>query len=185
MYIPIFPHKVATVLAAAIFTITAILLGYAALGIVPAFVFTFGYLGGLLIWLFVTYETPFKNISLPYFVTLALFLVHKIEEREKDFFPALSELTGVPVPDSTSWQAILLYAIAGFWLLIPLLLWKRYKFGYYLAWTFFASMGITELAHFAFPLFRDQPYSYFPGMWSVIPLAPATWWGMWRLVKIN
>lgn len=180
---PIFPKRSATIIVAILFSITAIYLGYAALGIVPAFIFTFGYVGGLLIWLFATNEVPFRRIALPYFVTLALFVVHKIEERERDFFPALSELTGVPVPDATSWQAILLYAIARVWLLIPLLIWKRYKFGYYLAWTFFASMGIVELAHFVFPLFRDQPYGYFPGMWSVIGLAPAAWWGMYKLGK--
>lgn len=183
MYIPIYPKRLVTIIVATLFTITAILLGYIALGILPAFIFTFGYLGGLLIWLFATNETSFKRIALPYFVTLCLFIVHKIEEREKDFFPALSELTGVPVPNVTSWQAISLLAIASAWLLIPFLIWKRYMFGYYLAWTFFASMGITELAHFAFPLLRDQPYGYFPGMWSVIPLAPAAWWGMYKLVK--
>lgn len=183
MYMPIFPKRFATIIVATLFSITAVFLGYAALGIVPAFIFTFGYVGGLLIWLFADNEVSFKRIALPYFVTLALFVVHKIEEREKDFFPALSELTGVPVPDATSWQAILLYAIACVWLLIPLLVWKQYMFGYYLAWTFFASMGIVELAHFAFPLFREQPYGYFPGMWSVIGLAPAAWWGMYKLGK--
>jgi hypothetical protein len=74
---------------------------------------------------------------------------------------------GVPVPDVTSLPAILLYGIAGICLLIPLLVWKQHAFGYYLAWTFFAAMGITELAHFIFSLFKEQPYCYFPGMWRL------------------
>lgn len=182
MYMPIDPKRPFAIIEAILFTVTAIFIGYMALGIIPAFLFMFGYIGGLMIWLFATNETPFRKIALPYCVTLALFIVHKIEEREMGFFPALSKLTGVPVPDPTSWQAILLYAVGCAWLLIPLLIWKRSMFGYFLAWTFFASMGLTELAHFAFPLFKNGPYSYFPGMWSVIGLAPAAWWGMYKLV---
>jgi hypothetical protein len=173
--------KPGIIILASLFTTTAIVLGYVALGFWPAFIFTFGYLGGLIIWLLAPMKALFKQIAIAYFLTLALFVVHKIEERERDFFPALSEITGVPMPDATSLPAILLYSIASVWLLIPLLLWKKLSFGYYLAWTFFASMGITELAHFVFPLFRDQPYGYFPGMWSVIPLAPVAWYGMWCL----
>ena len=182
MYIPIDPKRPFAIIEATLFTVTAIFLGYAALGLLPAFIFTFGYAGGFLIWVFAKNETPFRKIVLPYFVTLALFIVHKIEEREMGFFPALSKLTGVPVPDPTSIQAVLLYAIACVWLLIPLLIWKRSMFGYYLAWTFFASMGVTELAHFVLPLLRHEPYGYFPGMWSVIGLAPAAWWGMYKLI---
>ncbi len=179
---PVFPRKSVTIISAVLFSVIAIYLGYAALGIIPAFIFTFGYAGGFLIWLFVEKEVSFKRIAAPYFVTLSLFVVHKIEERKMDFFPALSELTGVPVPEATSWQALSLYTIAFAWLLIPLLIYKRFLFGYYLAWTFFASMGITELAHFVFPFFRDESYGYFPGMWSVILLAPAAWWGMYKLI---
>lgn len=175
--------KNSQILIALGFSIAAITTGYIALGLWPAFIFTFGYLGGFILWLFMPMKASFKQISVAYFLTLALFVVHKIEERECNFFPALSKLTGVPVPEATSVPAILLYGIASLWLLIPFLIWKKYTFGYYLAWTFFASMGITELAHFVFPLFRDQPYGYFPGMWSVIPLAPVAWYGMWCLSR--
>ncbi|MGG7034944.1 MAG: hypothetical protein ACI7YS_07085 [Flavobacterium sp.] len=178
---PISEKKPVVILLAILFTISAITIGYIALGFWPAFIFTFGYLGGLIIWLFMPMKVSFKQIAAGYFVTLALFVVHKFEEREYGFFPALSEITGVPVPEASSLPAILLYIIAAIWLFIPLFIWKRYAFGYYLAWTFFASMGITELAHFVFPLFRNQPYGYFPGMWSVIGLAPAAWFGMWCL----
>jgi hypothetical protein len=172
-----------TICVAVIFTATAITLGYIALGIVPAFIFTFGYLGGLVIWLCTNTKVSFRHIAWPYVITLACFVLHKIEERKMGFFPALSELTGVPVPEATSVPAILLYTIAVVWLVIPILVWKRYEFGYFLTWTFFASMGITELAHFVFPFFTGNAYGYFPGMWSVIILAPAAWWGMYKLLK--
>lgn len=51
-------------------------------------------------------------------------------------------------------------------LLVPILMKRGYQFGQYLAWTFFAAMGITELAHFIFPFFTGEPYQYFPA-WRV------------------
>ena len=174
-----------TEIIATVFTFAAIFLGYEALGLVTAFLFTFGYFGGLVIWLLTSSQPSVKSIAIPYFLTLAFFVMHKIEEREMDFFPALSKITHVPIPDSSSWQAIALYGIACFWLIIPLLIWKKWALGYFLTWTFFASMGITELAHFVLPLFREEPYGYFPGMWSVIGLTPLAWWGMYKLSKSN
>ena len=100
-----------------------------------------------------------------------------------NFFSELSKITGVPVPDTDSVGVYLLYTAAGAWLLIPLLVSRGYEFGYYLAWTFFTSMGVIELAHFVFPFFTDKSYGYFPGMASVVVLAPAAWWGMSRLCK--
>jgi hypothetical protein len=169
------------VLAAVTFTLAVLTLGYVLLGLLPMFLFAFGFLGGLIIWLFVPTDSPFQAIRAPYFLTLALFVVHKLEERFLDFFPALSQITGVPMPESGSVLAILLYAFAATWLLIPWLVGRSHQFGYYLAWTFFTSMGVTELAHFVFPLFVGGSYGYFPGMASTVVLAPVAWWGMWRL----
>lgn len=168
---------------AIVYTIVMVALGYNAVGLLPAFVFTFGYVGGLLLWSLIQGYVPFQKIRLIYFVVLVLFVVHKIEERQMGFFAALSTITKVPVPASTSPAAILLYAGAMVWLLIPFLVKKQSAFGYYLCWTFFAAMGISELAHFVFPFFSDKSYGYFPGMWSVIPLAPAAWYGMYLLYK--
>lgn len=166
---------------AVVFTVSVLVVGYTLLGIVPAFLFAFGYLGGLILWFLFPTNASFGLIRWPYFLTLALFIVHKWEEREYDFFPALSKLTGVPVPEVGSFWAVVLYAFAAVWLCIPWLVKRSHPLGYYLAWTFFAAMGITELAHFIFPLFRDERYGYFPGMGSVVFLAPAAWWGLWRL----
>ena len=77
--------------------------------------------------------------------------------------------------------AILLYAFAVAWLRIPFLVKHAHPFGYYLAWTVFVAMGISESTHFAFPLLTTQPYGFFPGMASVVFLSPADWWGIWRL----
>lgn len=153
------------------------------LGTLPMLLFTSGFLGGFILWLIVPTNASFDTIRVPYFLTLGLFVLHKIEERKMDFFPRLSEITGVPLPETDSPLVYLLYTLAGAWLLIPYLIKHHNSFGYYLAWTFFTSMGVIELAHFLFPFFIKGPYSYFPGMVSVIPLAPAAWWGLWRLSR--
>ena len=43
--------------------------------------------------------------------------------------------------------------------------------------------GVIELAHFIFPFFAPEPYGYFPGMVTLVPLAPVAWLGMWRLLS--
>jgi hypothetical protein len=164
--------------SAAVFTAAVVALGYVLLGFIPMALFALGFVGGLLFWIFIPAEVPFAAIRVPYLLCLALFVLHKLEERYLDFFPALSRLTGVPVPGEGSPPAVLLYAFAGAWLLIPWLVGRKHAFGYFLAWTFFASMGITELAHFVFPFFTGSPYGYFPGMASALLLAPLAWWGM-------
>lgn len=175
--------QASTIVCAFVFTVSVILLGYIMLGLLPAFLFTFGFLGGFILWLLIPVQPSFQSIKLPFFITLAFFVLHKFEERYMNFFPRLSEITGVPVPDTDSPLVYLLYALACAWLFIPFLVKRGYDFGTYLTWTFFTAMGVTELAHFVFPFFKDGPYGYFPGMASVVLLAPAAWWGTYRLMQ--
>ena len=166
---------------AGLLTVAILVVGYVALGWWLMLLFAFGFVGGFFLWLLFPAAVSFRAIRGPYFAALGLFVVHKWEERHFDFFPALARLTGVPPPESGSALAVLLYAFAGAWLLVPLLVGRANPFGYYLARTLFTSMGVTELAHFVFPFFTAGPYSYFPGMGSVVGLAPVAWWGIWRL----
>jgi len=176
-------RNIIQITSAVVFTVAVLVLGYVLLGLLPMILFAFGFLGGFILWLFIPINASFASIKVPYFLTLAFFVLHKAEERYFDFFPALARITGKPVPDSGSILAILLYALAGAWLLIPFLVGRHSQFGYYLAWTFFTSMGVIELAHFFFPFFTPEPYGYFPGMATVVPLAPVAWFGLWRLAR--
>ncbi len=172
------------IISAFLFTVAILVLGYISFGIWPTVIFMSGFLGGFILWLLIPVNPIWANVKVPFWITFLLFIVHRIEEKVKGFFAALSDLTNVPVPEITSLPIILLVlASVGAWLAIPILVRKGYAFGSYLAWTFFAAMGITELAHFLFPLFTHKPYGYFPGMLSVIVLAPAAWWGIWRLTR--
>lgn len=168
-----------------LFTIGLLAVGYFSFGIWTTIIFASGFLGGFILWLFVPSNAPFTAIKIPYWLTFAFFIfLHRVEEYMSKFQEELSKITGNPIPDISSPALIILVlASVGGWLLIPYLIKHNYAFGYYLAWTFFAAMGITELAHFIFPFFLDKPYGYFPGMASVIILAPTAWWGMWRLAR--
>ena len=165
------------------FSLAVPILGYVLLGWIPALLFTPGFIGGFLLWILFPISAPFSQLKFPYFITLILYIFHKWEERHFDFFGELSKLTGVAVPSTNSLPVYLLYLFAAAWLLIPILVSRRYAFGYYLSWTFFTSMGVVELAHFGFPIFTGATYGYFPGMGSVILLAPAAWWGVWRMTR--
>lgn len=133
-------------------TVTVLVIGYLALGLLPAFLFSFGFVGGFVLWLAIPTSSPFQCLKLPYLLTLGAFILHKYEERHWDFFRALSRITGKEMPEPNSVLAVLLYASAATWLLVPWLVNRRHPWGYYLAWTFFTSMGVIELAHFVFPL---------------------------------
>lgn len=173
---------VATTAVAFVFSLAIPVIGYASFGLVPSSIFLVGYMGGFLLWTMVPDYAAFSSVKVPYAVTLLLFVVHRVDEYVSDFQVALSGITGVAVPDVASLPIIvLLIGSVLAWVLAPLLMKKGYAFGYYLMWTFLVSMGISELAHFVFPLFIKSGYGYFPGMASVVLLAPAAWFGMWKM----
>lgn len=174
-----------TGVAAAAVAVTAatLTLGYLAFGLFTSLIFTAGFLGGLLLWLAFSDRGSWPAIRWPYWLSLVLFIVHRVEEKQSGFFSMLASVTGVQTPDATSPAvvALLLLAVGG-WLLVPWLMRRGHPLGSYFAWTFLASMGVTELAHWlVFPFFVGL--RYVPGMWSVVLLAPAAWWGMWRLAR--
>lgn len=176
------PDPTSIVIGSAV-SAAALSLGYASFGIITTMIFAAGFIGGLFLWLALPSRGSWQDIKVPFWLALVLFAAHRVEENISGFFRKLSEITAEQTPSLTSPTLILLVLISvGCWLSIPVLMAKRYSIGSYFAWTFFASMGFTELAHIAvFPFFDSDPKLYFPGMASVIFLAPVAWWGMWRL----
>lgn len=172
---------------AALFTFGLLLAGYFSFGVWTTLIFAGGFAGGLVLWIFYPTIVEFKAIKWPYWLTLVCFIaLHRVEENVFKFQEKLSELTGNPVPELTDPALItLVLASVGGWLLIPFLAKKKSWIGTYLAWTFFASMGITELAHLVFPFIAFGEFNYFPGLVSIIPLVPLAWWGMSRIIACN
>lgn len=169
------------------YTAAVLGIGYAAFGLVTMLVFTAGFLGGLVLWLLLSTRGTWASIRGPFWLTVLLFLAHRVEEKQFGFFAMLSSVTGVPTPAVASPVVIGLVLLSvGGWLLVPWLMKLGKPLGDYFAWTFFASMGITELAHWAvFPFLQGPGVHAVPGMWSVLFLAPAAWFGMSRLHGIN
>ena len=161
-------------------------LGWIYLGPLYAALFLVGYGAGFLLWTLLPSRTPWSAIRLPYWLTLAAFLLlHKVEENRTEFFEVVSaKITKTAPPEvSVGLMVSLLILPIGAWLAVPYLVRRDNEFGRFLAWTFFASMGITELAHFLMPIWANETYGYFPGMASVFVLAPLAWWGMWRMAR--
>lgn len=171
---------------ALLFSLAIPTLGYIYLGTLYALLFLLGYGGGFVLWTLFSAKAPYASIKVPFWATfMAFLLLHKVEENVTGFFEVVSEkVTGDPVPDVTPLLTVALLVLpVGTWLATPFFIKRGYDFGYYLGWTFFVSMGVTELAHFVLPLLTNEPYGYFPGMASVLVLAPLAWWGMWRLAR--
>lgn len=181
------PRKSPVIIAAALaFTVMVPAIGYISFGSIPALLFFIGYISGFALWLMFPDRAAYGRIKILYWVTFALFLVHRVEEKVSDFFQTLADITGIPTPEIVSIPIIGLLIVSVLaWIAGPFLMKGGHAFGYYLVWTFFASMGITELAHFVIPLVIKWPKWYFPGMLSVLVLAPVAWIGIWRLSQKN
>jgi len=168
------------------YSATILTVGYIAFGFWTTVVFASGFLGGFVLWLFLPSFADFRRIKAPYWLAMAGFIVHRIEEKKMGFFGELAKLTKVPTPDAISVEVVILVFFSVFgWLAVPWVMKLNADLGRYLAFTFFTAMGITELAHFVFPFFTDKPYGYYPGMASVLILAPLGWWGIASLVKVH
>lgn len=173
-----------TIVSAVLFTALVLGLGFAAFGPWTSLIFSSGFVGGLGLWLAWPGPVADRDVRTPYIAALVLFGLHRVEERFSGFFEALAKLTGTPTPPILSWPVILLVAASvGAWLLVLPLLKRGRPFGAYLAWTFFTALGVTELFHFVFPVIAFGRLQYFPGMASVLVLAPVAWWGMSRLAQ--
>lgn len=175
----------ALITSAFLFSAIILVLGYISFGFWTMMIFSSGFLVGFFLWLIFPSNTPYARLRLPYWLAFLFFILHRVEEKTFGFFDFLSRITGVSTPEVSSWNVIALIALSvGSWLAVPWLLKRQSEFGYYLAWTFFTAMGVTELAHWiVFPFFTENTFTYIPGMISVIPLAPIAWWAMWRLYR--
>ena len=176
----------ATVIIAFIFSLLIPAIGFYYLGLLYAMLFLIGYMGGFLLWLLVSSHTPWTSLKKPYWLTILAFLfLHKVEENRMKFFEVVSEkITGGTVPEYSVGLIIgMLILPIGAWLIAPWLIKRGQELGYFAIWTLFVSMGITELAHFFLPFMIHEPYGYFPGMASVIVLAPLAWWGLYKLSR--
>lgn len=74
-------------------------------------VFAAGFAGGLLLWLALPTCGDWKDIRTPFWSTLVLFAVHRVEGEQSGFFAMLSKVTGVPAPEVTTAAVIALVVL--------------------------------------------------------------------------
>lgn len=172
---------------AAILTALVLLSSFWSLGFWTMVIVSAGFVGGFFLWLGFKSKANYDDLKWPFIFTFIAFVIHRVEEKVSGFFERLSEITDVSTPEILSVPVILTVGTSvGSWLSIPYLLKRDSEFGRYLIWTFFTSMGLTELAHiFVFPFVVREPFSYFPGMASVFLLSPLGWWGIYRMLKFK
>lgn len=175
----------ANISAAAILTALVLFSSFLSLGFWTMVIISAGFVGGFFLWLGFKSKARYSDLKWPFIFTFIAFAIHRVEEKVSGFFERLSEITDVSTPEILSVPVILMVVTSvGSWVSIPYLLNRDSEFGRYLVWTFFTSMGLTELAHiFVFPFIVREPFSYFPGMVSVFVLSPLAWWGFLRLIK--
>lgn len=68
-------------------------LGYWAFGLLTMFIVTAGFVGGLLLWLMWPTGGGWADVRVPYWVALALFVAHRVEEKQMAFFDFLATVT--------------------------------------------------------------------------------------------
>lgn len=177
------PIAVALVVLFATAITASAYLGYKSL--LFTFLFASPAIAGLVLWFAFPTRVTFTQIRVPYLLCIALFILHLTEERLTNYMPILFELTGSARPPKGSIYGTVLSLTLLTWIVGPFLLRRNYSVGIYFAWTFFAAMGIAEMAHFYYPFMRGGSYGYFPGMLTQVLLAPAAWWGMWRIAMAD
>ncbi len=172
---------------AAILTALVLLSSFWSLGFWTMVIISAGFVGGFFLWLGFKSKANYDDLKWPFIFTFMAFVIHRVEEKVSGFFERLSEITDVSTPEILSVPVILMVVTSvGSWLSIPYLLKRDSEFGRYLIWTFFTSMGLTELAHiFVFPFVVREPFSYFPGMASEFLLSPLGWLGIYRMLKFK
>ena len=142
---------------------------------------------GFVIWLRTTlWRPPSPAAVLPaYVLSLALFLLHVMEEYTFDFAGRIAAAAHVTWTQAQFVEVIVLLGPA-IWIAGVVGIYHRHPLGSFVIWFFFIGMILGEPAHLlVFPFLEGGRYHYFPGMWSaLLPMAPAAY-GIWRLVADN
>src|SRR5262245_60775599 len=137
------------------------------MGRLPALIFSIASVGGFLLWMATTYQTPVEpqKVIVPYLLTIVLFIMHVYEEYLTDFEVAITDITGFHVLER-NFLTVAAFVGPIIWLSGAILLLKRTQVGYYLLSFFFVAMTMAELSHFIFPFLENGTFHYVSGMYT-------------------
>jgi hypothetical protein len=147
--------RVLSVIAAAAFALTTMMLGYRKIGLPPVVIVGGSSVLALVMWIRYYLRKPLApDVILPLFLlTVAALEIHMAEEYLTGFGPAMSRLFDI---SWTERSFLIVFAFVGpaLYSLTALGLYYRVPFAGFLAWFIFIGPGVAEFTHFIFPLLR-------------------------------
>ena len=147
--------RILSVIAAAAFALTTMMLGYRKIGLPPVVIVGGSSVVALVMWIKYYLRKPLApDVILPVFLlTVAALEIHMAEEYLTGFGPAMSRLFDI---SWTERSFLIIFAFVGpaLYSLTALGLFYRVPFAGFLAWFIFIGPGVAEFTHFIFPLLR-------------------------------
>jgi hypothetical protein len=147
--------RMLSVMAAAAFALTTMVLGYRNIGLPPVVIVGGSSVIALVMWIKHYLRRPLApEVILPLFLlTVAALEIHMAEEYLTGFGPAMSRLFDI------SWTErgfLIVFAFVGpaLYSLTALGLFYRVPFAGFLAWFIFIGPGVAEFTHFIFPVLQ-------------------------------
>lgn len=151
-------------------------IGYLIVGF-PALLLSGAFIGGLVLWLTTTYQTPIpaSKVIVPYLVTVLVFLIHVYEEYLSHIEASLSAMSGFTV-SQMNFITIAAFAAPLIWISGAVMMLRGWQFGYFFASTFLFGMMFGEFSHFLFPFLEDGSFHYAAGMYTAVLPISAAWY---------
>jgi hypothetical protein len=147
--------RILSVIAAAAFALTTMMLGYRTIGLPPVVIVGGSSAVALVMWIKYYLRKPLApDVILPLFLlTVAALEIHMAEEYLTGFGPAMSRLFDI---SWTERSFLIVFAFVGpaLYSLTALGLYYRVPFAGFLAWFIFIGPGVAEFTHFIFPLLQ-------------------------------
>lgn len=138
---------------AAIFAVSAMIVGYVRIGLPPVVIVGGSSVAGMVMWLRTYRAGPIDPAVMlpPFLLTVAALEIHMIEEYATGFGPAMSRLFAI---SWTEQSFLLIFAFIGpiLYALTALGLFLRKPLAGFMAWFIFIGPGVAEVVHFVFPL---------------------------------
>jgi hypothetical protein len=159
------------------------LLGLPTVGFAAA-LFSFSFIGGLVLWMATTYRTPIdpSKIIVPYLLTVIFFIVEVYEEYLTNIASIMTQMSGFQVLER-DFLTVTAFLAPIVWITGALALLKRWHFGYFLASAFLFDMMFANVSHFAFPFLMDGTFHYVSGMYTAILPTVAAWYTFYILLR--
>lgn len=149
--------RLASMMAAGVFTTVACIQGYRNIGLAPVIIVGGAGIIGFIIWYLTYLKKPVDpRRILPLFLfTVAALELHMAEEYLTGFGPAMSRLFGISWSEK-SFLMVFAFILPVIYSLTAVGLFYRKPIAGFFAWFIFIGPGFAEFTHFIFPIIQPQ-----------------------------